>query len=215
MRTLVVKLADRVTQRSHLALWRRDHVRPRRRRVNPDVYRTFGQPDSRYERHQETELRGTELKLLYPKITTDRGAGGSPSPVSAILVHPEADSGGDQRGSRRAEHQGIRHRTPGRITYSIYQKMIVRGHDFREHLRLRSVCASSSRPFRMLYGAWCRACRRGTRFLTGSGLHRHAEAQHVPVALHTTVVGQRQTGGNPDLAPGTCTTAEPSSACRA
>ena len=97
------------TQRSHLALCE-DHVRAQKKaRETLDVYAPLA---NRLGMNAiKTELEELSFKVLYPKIYNEivvlvaRRAGQRDVYLKQIL-------GGDQRGSRRAEHQGIRHRTP-------------------------------------------------------------------------------------------------------
>ena len=109
----------------------------------------------------KTELEELSFKVLYPKIYNEivvlvaRRAGQRDVYLKQILAEINED----------LDEQNIKAYVTGRPKdyFSIYQKMIVRGHDSRTST-IWSVCASSSTPFRTAMRRLVPCMRGGTRF---------------------------------------------------
>ena len=176
VRVLVVKLADRV---HNARTWRyvKQSNAQKKARETLDVYAPLA---NRLGMNAiKTELEELSFKVLYPKIYNEivvlvaRRAGQRDVYLKQILAEINED----------LDEQHIKAYVTGRPKdyFSIYQKMIVRGHDSG-----------------LLCGVGCRACAVEPCSRPFQRLYRHAEAQHVPEPAHHGGRSRRQAGGDSD-----------------
>ncbi len=188
VRVLVVKLADRV---HNARTWRYVKTVQRAEEGPRDAgrVRAVGQPAG-YERHQDG-ARGTELQGALPEdLQRDRGAGGPPAGQRDVYLKQILSEINED-----LEEQHIKAYVTGRPKdyFSIYQKMIVRGHDFEniyDLVGVRIIVDTISDCYAALgavHARWSPVPGRFKDYIAMPKLNMYQ-------SLHTTVVGP---GGKP------------------